>query len=71
MVWGSTSEWFWTMAQFLAVVLSLWFIYRQVKLQRLGNMVASLANLKARWHSPEIAKFRHTFVENTRRLTKE
>ena len=55
---GNDSSWFWTMAQFLAVAVSLVFIYRQVKLQRMGNMLTVLGAFHERWESDKLIQSR-------------
>ena len=51
---GNDSQWFWAMAQFFAVAITLGFIWRQIHLQRMGNTLASLAQFESRWTSPEM-----------------
>jgi hypothetical protein len=51
---GPESSWFWAMATFFAILLSLIFIYRQVRHQRQANMLSTLACLDARWKSKEM-----------------
>jgi hypothetical protein len=52
------ASWFWTMAQFFAIGLSLWFIYGQIRLQRLANMLQTLGSLDNRWNSKEMVEAR-------------
>jgi hypothetical protein len=55
---GNDSQWFWAMAQFFAVAITLGFIWRQIHLQRMGNTLASLAQFESRWTSPEMFEAR-------------
>jgi hypothetical protein len=51
------------MAQFFAVAITLWFIWRQIHLQRMGNTLASLAQFETRWTSPEMFEARKTICK--------
>jgi hypothetical protein len=55
---GQNSAWFWTMAQGIAVTLTLIFIYRQLVAQRFTNILSSVASLDGRWNSDEMRKAR-------------
>ena len=55
---GDKSQWFWGMAQFLAIAISLAFIYRQVKLHRQGNMLQAIAALDQKWGSKDYIEYR-------------
>lgn len=55
---GNDSQWFWAMAQFFAVAITLLSIWRQIHLQRMGNTLASLAQFETRWTSPEMFEAR-------------
>ena len=48
----------WAMAQFLAVAISLAFIYRQIKLHRYSNMLNMISAIDTRWNSAEFLKHR-------------
>jgi hypothetical protein len=48
------------MAQFLAILISLAFIYRQIRLQRMGNSLTTLAQFETRWTSEEMVQARKT-----------
>ena len=61
---GSGSSWFWTMATFFVILLSLIFIYRQVRYQRYANMLSTLAHLDARWKSTEMINARRHVCED-------
>ncbi len=51
---GDGSAWFWAMAQFVAIVVTLPFIYRQVRLQAQANMLQTLEALAQKWDSPTL-----------------
>ena len=55
---GNDSQWFWAMVQAVGVIFTLWFIVRQLKLQRLGNVLTSLTALSTRWESEEMVQAR-------------
>lgn len=57
---GSGSEWFWAAVQFVAVVVSLAAIYRQIRAQGAANFMQRRQTLDARWSSPRMA---HTRLE--------
>src|SRR5690349_16707861 len=67
---GNDSQWFWAMAQFLAVAITLAFIARQIRLQRMSNSLAALAKFEERWTSKETLDARKalctTFRSGTR-----
>ena len=63
-VFGAGSEWFWTMIQSLAIIISLIFIYRQVRIQRDSNMLQMLSKMRESWDGPQMIKYRHTACEN-------
>jgi len=52
---GPDSSWFWTMAQALAVAVSLYLIYRQLKAQRLANTLSTLKAMDERWNVGRLA----------------
>jgi hypothetical protein len=58
------ASWFWSMAQFFAIAISLVFIYRQVRVQRQSNMLQTLVSLDNRWHSQEMRSSRKKACEN-------
>jgi hypothetical protein len=60
---GQNSSWFWTMAQAFVVAISLIFIYRQIKAQRVGNSLAALKALDDRWRSPEYLAARQSIAK--------
>lgn len=49
---------FWTMVQAVGVIVTLWFIWRQIKLQRVGNSIVSLSEIEDEWRSPVMAEAR-------------
>lgn len=55
---GNDSQWFWAMAQFVAVLITLMFICRQIRLQRMGNSLTTLAQFASRWSSQEMLEAR-------------
>lgn len=52
---GPGSEWFWAAAQFVAVVVSLAAIYRQLRAQGAANFIQRMQTLETRWSSPRMA----------------
>jgi hypothetical protein len=48
---GPGSEWFWSMAQFFAVVITLLGIYRQLKAQGAANALEKMKFIEDRWDS--------------------
>lgn len=55
---GQGSEWFWVMAQFLAISATLIFIVRQLHTQRLGNILNLLSTFNHRWESNRLLESR-------------
>jgi hypothetical protein len=53
-IFGTGSEWFWAMAQFIVVVISLFGIYRQLRSQGAANALARIQTLDRRYHSREV-----------------
>ncbi len=72
---GPNSAWFWTMAQGVAVTLTLILIYRQLIAQRYANILSSIANLDQRWNSAEMRKARKALCakhgSNNRSITQQ
>ncbi len=58
------ASWFWSMAQFFAIAISLVLIYRQVRVQRQSNLLHTLVSLDNRWNSPEMLATRKKACEN-------
>ena len=50
-LFGPGSEWFWAMAQFILVVLTLFGIYRQLRAQGAANAVQRMESLQGQWAS--------------------
>ena len=50
-IFGSGSEWFWSMLQFLVVAATLIGLYRQVRLQSSQTAVSQLSSLEVEWFS--------------------
>lgn len=50
---GSGSEWFWSMLQFVIVAITLYAIYRQVRLQASAGAIDQATALQRDWHSSE------------------
>jgi hypothetical protein len=53
-LFGPGSEWFWAMAQFLVVVVTLFGIYRQLRAQGATNALARIETLHGRYDSKEM-----------------
>ena len=58
------ASWFWAMAQFFAITVSLVFIYHQVKAQNQANLLQTLASLDNRWNSADMLASRKKACEN-------
>ena len=57
------------MAQFLAVAISLYFIYRQIRIQTHSNMLSTFAELERRWNGSAMLEARRTVCsDNSGRL---
>ena len=55
---GPNSEWLWAMLQFVVVAISLFFIYRQIRIQSHANMLTALFALAKKWDSSLMRKAR-------------
>ena len=55
---GPGSEWFWSMLQFVVVVVTLVGIYYQLRLARSANAFAQLDTLMGEWQSERMARKR-------------
>lgn len=64
---GEKSSWFWSMLQFVGLVGSLGFIYRQLKAQVAGNMMQSLHAMADKWDSDHMLAFRNAACANYQR----
>jgi hypothetical protein len=49
---------FWMMVQAVGVIITLWLIWRQIKLQGVGNSISSLTELESEWKSDKMAEAR-------------
>jgi hypothetical protein len=56
--WGPGSEWFWTMAQFVVVAITLVGIYYQFRLQRAANAFEQLNRIAAEWEAEPMLRAR-------------
>jgi hypothetical protein len=63
-IFGPGSEWFWGMAQFLVIAVTLFFINSQIKLQRLANALSSLFALREQWKSDKMRYARKVICGN-------
>ncbi len=50
---GPGSEWFWSMLQFVIVAITLYAIYRQLRLQASAGAIEQATALQHDWHSSE------------------
>lgn len=64
LIFGSGSSWFWEMMQFFALSISLFFIYRQIRIQRQTNMLQAIHKMDDRWNSIEMVKSRMYVCKN-------
>jgi hypothetical protein len=55
---GDGSQWFWSMAAFLAIPLTGYMILSQLRGQRSANRVAALSALQAEWDSERMLRHR-------------
>ena len=58
-IFGQNSAWFWTMLQAIVVAITLYLIYRQLRVGRYSNMLDTLARLDEKWFSEVMLKARH------------
>ena len=61
-IFGPGSEWFWAMAQFVVVVITLAGIYRQLRAQASANAFHQMATLNDRWNSDHLVRARLALV---------
>lgn len=61
---GTGSEWFWAMLQFVIVTLTLWLIYRHIRIQTSSHVISSLHALQARWSRPCMLRARLSTCES-------
>jgi hypothetical protein len=55
---GSGSEWFWSMAQFVVVAVTLLGIYYQLRLQRAANAFDQLNRIGEQWEAEQMLRAR-------------
>lgn len=63
---GPGSEWFWSAAQFVVVVITLSGIYRQLRAQGAANAFQRFEALEGRWNGPNLAFARLEFALHLR-----
>jgi hypothetical protein len=63
-IFGPGSEWFWAMAQFIVIAVTLFFAAYQINLQRLLNTFSSIFALREQWKSEEMCYCRKVICEN-------
>jgi len=51
-LFGPGSEWFWSMAQFVVVAVTLVGIYSQLRIARSADASAQRAEMEKKWESP-------------------
>jgi hypothetical protein len=68
-IFGPGSEWFWAMAQFIVVAVTLLFAAYQLNLQRLSNAFSSIFALREQWKSQEMCYCRKAICENQNQST--
>jgi hypothetical protein len=57
-LFGPGSEWFWTMLQFLALAITFYAIYRQLRVARGANAFEHLASIERDWATERNIRFR-------------
>ncbi|MEO6208200.1 MAG: hypothetical protein ABIP77_09635 [Candidatus Limnocylindrales bacterium] len=55
---GPGSEWFWSMLQFVIVAITLYAIYRQLRLQASAGAIEQMAALERDWNSEPLIRSR-------------
>lgn len=63
---GPGSEWFWSMLQFVVVAITLYAIYRQVRLQASSSAIEQVAALDRDWNTEAMTRSRLTVLEKIR-----
>lgn len=63
-LFGSESQWFWTMVQAVVVGITLMLIYGQVRIQRHANALVALQKLDERWGSSKMTTCRRKVCES-------
>ena len=64
---GPGSEWFWGMAQFVVVAITLLAIYRQVRLQRSASAILLMDALNKQWDDDRMLRLRLEAATQLRR----
>lgn len=57
-IFGPGSEWFWTMLQFIALTITFFAIYRQLRSQGSANALYAQASLADQWDAERMARHR-------------
>jgi hypothetical protein len=57
-IFGPGSEWFWSMAQFIVVVVTLFGIYRQLTIARSANAFEQMSDINKEWGSERNTRYR-------------
>ena len=57
-IFGPGSEWLWSMAQFVVVVVSLFGIYRQLTIARSANAFKQMSDIATEWGSERNTRYR-------------
>ena len=65
--WGEGSAWFWVMVQSAAILITLGFIYWQVRLSRYSNMLQTILKFRDIWSSDSMMKNRRDTCETYRK----
>ncbi len=63
---GPGSEWFWSMLQFVIVAITLYAIFRQVRLQASAAAIEQVEALYREWNSERMARNRLIVLEALR-----
>src|SRR5262249_31179583 len=65
-IFGPGSEWFWAMAQFLALAVTGFAIYRQLQAQRWANQAGIVAQFSDYFDSEQMVRFKLTALVGLR-----
>ena len=57
-IFGPGSEWFWSMAQFIVVLVTLLGIYRQLSIARSANAFEQMSDITTEWGSERNTRYR-------------
>lgn len=55
---GDHSEWFWAMIQAIILLVSIFYIYGQIELQRSSNTLQLILQLRQEWYTKKMLKYR-------------